>query len=186
MTKKYEFGVIGLAVMGQNLVLNMENSGHSIAVYNRTTSKMDGFIEERAQEKEVKPTYSLEELAASLEKPRKVMLLVKAGRAVDIVIDNLIPHLEEGDIIIDGGNSYYKDTERRYQMLEEKGIRYLGTGVSGGEYGALHGPSIMPGGSKEAYEEVEEILVDAAAATEDGPCVTYLGPRGSGHYVKMV
>lgn len=186
MAKKYELGVIGLAAMGQNLVLNIENSGHSVAVYNRTTSKMDGFIEERAQDKEIKPTYSLEELAQSLAKPRKVMLMVKAGRAVDIVIDNLIPHLEKGDIIIDGGNSYFKDTERRYQMLKEKGIHYLGTGVSGGEYGALHGPSIMPGGSKDAYGEVEDILIDAAAATEDGPCVTYLGPEGSGHYVKMV
>ncbi|MFW6389780.1 MAG: NADP-dependent phosphogluconate dehydrogenase [Halanaerobiales bacterium] len=186
MNKKYDIGIIGLAVMGQNFVLNIESHGHSVAVYNRTASRTDGFIEERARDKQIKPTYNLEELVNSLSRPRKVMLMVKAGKPVDIVIDNLIPHLEEDDIIIDGGNSHFKDTERRYQKLKKRGIRYLGTGISGGEYGALHGPSIMPGGDESAYEEVEDIFTDVAAQTEDGPCVTYLGPESAGHYVKMV
>ncbi|MFW6308595.1 MAG: NADP-dependent phosphogluconate dehydrogenase [bacterium] len=186
MTQKYDIGIIGLAVMGQNFVLNIESNGHSVAVYNRTASRTENFVAQRAENKQVKPTYSLEELVNSLSRPRKVMLMVKAGRPVDIVIDNLIPLLEEDDIIIDGGNSYFKDTERRHQKLKEKGIRYLGTGISGGEYGALHGPSIMPGGDETAYSEVEDIFTDVAARTEDGPCVTYLGPRSAGHYVKMV
>ena len=186
MENKYEIGVIGLAVMGQNLVLNMESKGHRVVVYNRTESITRGFKEQRAAGKKIKPTYSLEELTASLEKPRRVMLMVKAGKPVDIVINKLLPHLEKGDIIIDGGNSYFKDTNRRYQKLKKEGIRYLGTGISGGEYGALHGPSIMPGGDQKAYEEVKLILTDTAAHTEDGPCVTYLGPESAGHYVKMV
>ncbi len=186
MDKKCDIGIIGLAVMGQNLVLNMEESGHNIAVYNRTTSKTEKFVEQRASNKNVKPAYSLEELVDSLKKPRRVMLMVKAGKPVDIVIDQVAPLLEKNDIIIDGGNSYYKDTERRFESLKEKGIRYIGSGISGGEYGALHGPSIMPGGDKDAYAEIKDIFEDAAAVTEDGPCVTLLGPRSSGHYVKMV
>lgn len=186
MNKKSDIGVIGMAVMGQNLVLNIESKGYSVSVYNRTSSKTKSFIEERAQNKEINATYSLEELVDSLKKPRKIMLMVKAGSPVDKVIDSLLPLLEKGDIIIDGGNSYFEDTNRRYKKLSEKGLLYLGTGISGGEYGALHGPSIMPGGSRAAYKEVEDILTDVAAKTADGPCVTYLGPASAGHYVKMV
>jgi len=184
--KKYDIGLIGLAVMGQNLVLNMESKGYSVAVYNRTSTKTEEFASKRAQNKVIKPTYTLEDFIASLMRPRKIILLIKAGAPVDKIIDELIPFLDEGDIIIDGGNSYFRDTDRRYKRLTEKGFLYLGTGISGGEYGALNGPSIMPGGSKEAYKEVEEILKAIAAQTEDGPCVTYIGPGSSGHYVKMV
>ena len=186
MEKDYDIGVIGLAVMGQNLVLNIESNDYNVAVYNRTKSKTRDFIKQRAKDKDIKGTYSLEELVNSLTKPRKIMLMVKAGKPVDLVIDSLIPLLDEGDIIIDGGNSYYQDTDRRYQRLKEAGLRYLGTGVSGGEYGALHGPSIMPGGDESAYKEVSDILEAAAAETESGPCVSYLGPKSAGHYVKMV
>jgi len=182
----YDIGVIGLAVMGQNLVLNIESNDYKVAVYNRTGSKTQEFIKQRANDKQIKGTYDLEELVKSLAKPRKIMLMVKAGKAVDLVIDSLEPLLDEGDIIIDGGNSYYRDTDRRYQRLKEVGIHYLGTGVSGGEYGALYGPSIMPGGDESAYKEVSEILEAAAAETESGSCVSYLGPKSAGHYVKMV
>lgn len=186
MADKNNIGVIGLAVMGQNLVLNIESKGFHVAVYNRTSSKTDEFIKQRASGKKIQGTYTLEEFVDSLEKPRKVLLMVKAGRPTDLVIGDLLPLLDKNDIIIDGGNSLFKDTDRRSKEVTTKGIRYLGTGVSGGEYGALHGPSIMPGGDKEAYQQLENIFTDIAARSEDGPCVTYLGPGSSGHYVKMV
>jgi 6-phosphogluconate dehydrogenase len=184
--QKNDIAVIGMAVMGQNLALNMESKGLKVSVYNRTSEKTKRFVEERAKNKNIQGTYSLEELVNSLKTPRKIILMVKAGKPVDDVIEELLPYLNKEDIIIDGGNSYYKDTDRRYEELHKKGIKFLGTGISGGEYGALHGPSIMPGGDKSAYEEVKNILEATAAQTEDGPCVTYLGPKSSGHYVKMV
>ena len=186
MEIKYEFGLIGLAVMGQNFALNIESSGHRLAVYNRSHNRLNGFMEQRAEDKNIEACYSLEELVDSLEKPRKIMMLVKAGNPVDSVIDKLIPLLDKGDIIIDGGNSFFKDTERRYNKLKDLGIRFLGAGVSGGEYGALHGPSIMPGGDQSAYDELKAIFEDAAASTDTGPCVAFLGPGSAGHYVKMV
>ncbi|WP_071517567.1 NADP-dependent phosphogluconate dehydrogenase [Geitlerinema sp. PCC 9228] len=181
-----QFGLIGLAVMGENLALNVESRGYSVAVYNRTQAKTDAFMENRAQGKQVKPTYSLEEFVGSLERPRKILIMVKAGSPVDKVIEQLKPLLEPGDMIIDGGNSLYEDTERRVNELEAENLRFIGMGVSGGEEGALHGPSLMPGGSKAAYEAIEPIVTKIAAQVDDGPCVTYIGPRGSGHYVKMV
>lgn len=184
--EKCDIGVVGMAVMGQNLALNIESKGYKVAVYNRDHDKTKKFVQERAHNKHILDTYSYEELTKSLKKPRKVMLMVKAGKPVDDVIEQLLPHLEKGDIIIDGGNSHYKDTNRRFKYLQDKGIRFLGTGISGGEYGALHGPSIMPGGDKSAYEEMKDIFEAIAAKTEDGPCVAYLGPSSSGHYVKMV
>jgi 6-phosphogluconate dehydrogenase len=183
---KSDIAVVGMAVMGQNLALNMESKGFKVSVYNRHSEKTQRFVEERARNRNIVGTYNIKELVGSLKTPRKIMLMVKAGKPVDGVIEELLPYLEEGDIIIDGGNSYYKDTDRRSEYLSQKHIRFLGTGVSGGEYGALHGPSIMPGGDKSAYEEVKEILEATAAKTQDGPCVTYLGPKSSGHYVKMV
>ncbi|MBO8126542.1 MAG: decarboxylating NADP(+)-dependent phosphogluconate dehydrogenase [Firmicutes bacterium] len=183
---KADIGLIGLAVMGQNLVLNMANHGYTVAVYNRTTSKVDEFIKGPAVGKSVIGTHSLQELVSVLERPRKIMLMVKAGRAVDAVIQQLQEFLEPGDVIIDGGNSYFKDTVRRAKELEEKGIFYLGTGVSGGEEGALKGPSIMPGGSKKAWDLVGQILIDISAKVDGEPCCAYLGPDGAGHYVKMV
>jgi len=184
--QKSDIGIIGMAVMGQNLALNIESRGFSVAVYNRTESKTRRFIQERARERTITATYSLEDFIKSLGRPRKVLLMVKAGPPVDIFIERLIPLLEEGDIIIDGGNSHFKDTERRYREVEKEGILYLGTGISGGEYGALYGPCIMPGGNRKAYEQVEKIFTKACAHTEDGPCCTYLGPTSAGHYVKMV
>lgn len=185
-TENCDIGVVGMAVMGQNLALNIESKGYKVAVYNRDHDKTKKFIEERASNKNILGTYTYEELAKSLNRPRKIMLMVKAGKPVDDVIEQLLPNLEKGDIIIDGGNSHYKDTNRRFKYLQDKGIRFLGTGISGGEYGALHGPSIMPGGDKSAYEEMKDIFEAIAAKTEDGPCVAYLGPSSSGHYVKMV
>jgi 6-phosphogluconate dehydrogenase len=185
-TENCDIGVVGMAVMGQNLALNIESKGYKVAVYNRDNDKTKKFIEERASNKNILGTYTYEELAKSLNRPRKIMLMVKAGKPVDDVIEQLLPNLEKGDIIIDGGNSHYKDTNRRFKYLQDKGIRFLGTGISGGEYGALHGPSIMPGGDKSAYEEMKDIFEAIAAKTEDGPCVAYLGPSSSGHYVKMV
>ncbi|MCD6291788.1 MAG: NADP-dependent phosphogluconate dehydrogenase [Anaerolineae bacterium] len=183
---KYDIGVIGMAVMGQNLVLNMERNGFAVAVYNRTTSRAEAFVAAHPG-KNIYLARTLEELAEALRRPRKVMLMVQAGRAVDAVIGQLKPFLERGDVIIDGGNSFFQDTERRARELAEDGIRYLGAGVSGGEEGALWGPSIMPGGDPEAYKLVEPIFTAIAAKAEDGaPCVTYIGPGGSGHYVKMV
>jgi 6-phosphogluconate dehydrogenase len=183
----YDFGLIGLAVMGENLVLNIERNGFSVAVYNRTTSKVDDFINGRAEGKNIKGCYSIEELVANLKRPRKVMLLVKAGQPVDDFIDLIVPHLEEGDIIIDGGNSHFPDTIRRTQHVETKGLLYIGTGVSGGEEGALMGPSIMPGGSEKAWPEVKPIFQAIAAKVADGsPCCEWVGSNGAGHFVKMV
>lgn len=181
-----DIGVIGLAVMGQNLALNMENKGFRVAVYNRTSEKTKEFISQRGEGKHVFPAYTLEEFVQSLARPRKVMLMVKAGGPVDAVIDQLLELLEPGDVIIDGGNSYFADTDRRAEKVEAAGLHYLGTGVSGGEYGALHGPSIMPGGTADAYKIVEPIFTRIAAQTEDGPCCAYLGVDSAGHYVKMV
>lgn len=184
---KANIGLIGLAVMGQNLVLNMESKGYKVSVYNRTREVTERFMEGAAKNKgNIIPSYSLEELVESLEKPRKIMLMVKAGHPVDAIIANLLPLLDQGDIIIDGGNSFFKDTIRRARELEQKGILYLGVGISGGEEGALKGPSIMPGGNKEAWEQVKDILVDISAKVDGNiPCCDYIGPDGSGHYVKM-
>jgi len=185
--EKYDIGLIGLAVMGQNLVLNMERHGYSVAVYNRTVSKVDEFINTRAQGKKIKGTHSLEEFVESLKRPRKIMLLVKAGQPVDDFIEKLVPLLEKGDIIIDGGNSFYRDTQRRSKYVESKGLLYIGTGVSGGEEGALKGPSIMPGGSPEAWKHIEDIFLDIAAKADDNkPCCAWIGSDGAGHFVKMV
>ena len=185
MTKR-TFGVIGLAVMGENLALNVESRGFPIAVYNRTAAKTEAFMTQRATGKDVVPAYSLEEFVQVLERPRKILVMVKAGGPVDKVIEQLKPLLDEGDMIIDGGNSLYDDTERRTKDLEATGLGFVGMGVSGGEEGALNGPSLMPGGTEAAYKELEPILTQIAAQVDDGACVTYIGPRGAGHYVKMV
>ncbi len=185
--KKADIGLIGLAVMGENLVMNMESKGFTVAVYNRTTSKVTDFVEGRAKGKNIIGTYSLEELASKLTKPRKVMLLVKAGQAVDDFIEALLPHLEEGDIIIDGGNSHFPDTIRRTAYVESKGLLYIGTGVSGGEEGALKGPSMMPGGSPATWPHVKAIFQAVCAKVEDGsPCCDWVGENGAGHFVKMI
>jgi 6-phosphogluconate dehydrogenase len=181
-----QIGLIGLAVMGQNLVLNIERHGFSVAVYNRTAKRTEDFIAGEARGKRITPCYSLQELVDALERPRKVMLMVQAGARVDETIAHLKPLLEPGDLIIDGGNSLFLDTERRAVELQADGINYIGTGVSGGEYGALWGPAIMPGGQPEAYAMVEPIFTAIAAVAEGEPCVAYMGPRGAGHYVKMV
>ena len=180
------FGVVGLAVMGENLALNVERNGFPIAVYNRTPEKTDAFMHTRAEGKNVKAAYSIEDFVSALERPRKILIMVKAGAPVDGVIDQLKPLLDEGDIIIDGGNSLYEDTARRTRDLESSGFKFIGMGVSGGEEGALNGPSMMPGGTKSSYEYLEPILTKIAAQVEDGACVTYVGPGGAGHYVKMV
>jgi 6-phosphogluconate dehydrogenase len=185
--EKHNIGLIGLGPMGQNLILNMEDKGYSIAVYNRTGSKTDDFANGSAKGKNIFPTYSLEEFVNSLENPRKVVLLVKQGKPVDDLIERLIPLLDKGDLIIDAGNSYFKDTIRRNGELSEKGLFFIGTGVSGGEEGALRGPAIMPGGQREAYDLVEDLFKKIAAKAHDGvPCVSYVGPDGAGHFVKMV
>ncbi len=183
---KRSFGVIGLAVMGENLALNVESRGFPIAVYNRTAAKTEEFMATRAQGKDVQAAYSLEDFVTTLERPRKILVMVKAGKPVDAVIEQLKPLLEAGDTIIDGGNSLYEDTERRTRELEPTGIGFVGMGVSGGEEGALHGPSLMPGGTAASYQDLEPILTKIAAQVDDGPCVTYIGPGGAGHYVKMV
>ena len=184
---KADIGLVGLAVMGENLILNMESKGFTVACYNRTVSKVDNFTEGRAKGKNIIGCRSIEELAENLAKPRKVMLMVKAGAAVDSFIDQLLPHLEDGDIIIDGGNSHFPDTIRRTEYVESKGKLYIGTGVSGGEEGALLGPSIMPGGSPPAWEHVRPILQAICAKTDDGePCCEWVGENGAGHFVKMV
>jgi len=186
MTKS-NIGLIGLAVMGENLVLNMESKGFTVSVFNRTTEKVKKFVNGRAKGKNINGTYSLEEFVNSLEKPRRVMMLVKAGQAVDDYIIKLIPLLEKGDIIIDGGNSNYRDTIRRTNYVESKGLSYIGTGVSGGEEGALKGPSMMPGGSPGAWPYIKDIFLDIAArATDDTPCAGWIGNDGAGHFVKMV
>ena len=185
--KKSDIGLIGLAVMGENLVMNMESKGFTVSVYNRTTEKVKNFVEGRAKGKNIVGTYSLEELVASLAKPRKVMMMIKAGSAVDTTIESLIPLLEEGDIIIDGGNSHFPDTARRTAYVESKGLLYIGTGVSGGEEGALKGPSMMPGGSPAAWESVKPIFQAICAKVKDGsPCCDWVGENGAGHFVKMV
>jgi 6-phosphogluconate dehydrogenase len=187
MKKLADIGLIGLAVMGENLVLNMESKGFTVAVFNRTVSKVDEFINGRAKGKNIIGTHSLEELVASLSRPRKVMLMVKAGQPVDDFIEKLIPLLEPGDIIIDGGNSHFMDTRRRTKYIESKGLLYIGTGVSGGEEGALRGPSMMPGGSPAAWPHVKDIFQAIAAKVDEGtPCCDWVGEDGAGHFVKMV
>jgi len=182
-----DLGLVGLAVMGQNLVLNMNDHGFKIAVFNRTISKVDQFLENEAKETLVVGTHSLEELVATLKRPRRVMLMVKAGKPVDDFIEKLLPLLEDGDIIIDGGNSNFQDSTRRTKYLESKGLRYIGTGVSGGEEGARYGPSIMPGGTRSAWPYVKDIFQSIAAKVEDGsPCCDWVGEDGAGHFVKMV
>lgn len=183
---KQQIGVIGMAVMGKNLALNIESRGYSVSIFNRTAERTKEVADEHPDKKLV-PTYTIEEFVASLESPRKIMLMVKAGKATDLTIQSLLPHLDKGDILIDGGNTFFKDTIRRNEALAGSGINFIGTGVSGGEEGALKGPSIMPGGQKEAYDLVAPIFEKiAAVAEEDGePCVTYIGPNGAGHYVKM-
>ncbi len=189
MSDKCDFGLIGLAVMGENLALNVESRGYRIAVYNRSTDKVDTLIQGRAKGKNFVGCHTIQELVASLRKPRLVMTLVKAGAAVDELIEQLLPYLEPGDVIIDGGNEHYTNTERRTQYIESKGLLYVGTGVSGGEEGALKGPSMMPGGSKAAWPLIKPIFQAIAAKVgpkEDIPCCEWVGPRGAGHYVKMV
>ncbi len=182
-----DIGLIGLAVMGENLVLNMESKGFTVAVYNRTVAKVQQFVAGRAAGKNIIGCEDVASFCASLSKPRKVMMLVKAGQAVDDFIDLVIPHLEPGDIIIDGGNSHFPDTIRRTEYVESKGLLYVGAGVSGGEQGALHGPSIMPGGSSAAWPQVKSIFQTIAAHTDDGEaCCEWVGPDGAGHFVKMV
>jgi 6-phosphogluconate dehydrogenase len=182
-----DIGLIGLAVMGQNLVLNMDDHGYTVAVYNRTTAKVDEFAEGPAAGTKVVATHSVEEHVGSLTRPRRVMLMVKAGAAVDDTIEQLLPHLEPGDVVIDGGNSNFEDSVRRTRALEEKGLLFVGTGISGGEEGARHGPSIMPGGSPAAWPLVREIFQSIAAKVDDGvPCCDWVGEDGAGHYVKMI
>ncbi len=185
--KPADIGVVGLAVMGENLILNMESKGFTVACFNRTTSKVDNFIGGRAAGKKIIGCHSIEELVKNLKRPRKVMLMVKAGPAVDAFMDMVIPHLDKGDIVIDGGNSHFPDTIRRTAYAESKGMLYIGTGVSGGEEGALLGPSIMPGGSKKAWRSVKGILRKISAHTDEGePCCDWVGENGAGHFVKMV
>ena len=185
--KKADIGLIGLAVMGENLVMNMESKGFTVAVFNRHTEKVDNFISGRAAGKNIIGTHSLKELVDALEKPRKVFMMVKAGAAVDELIEQLLPLLEQGDILIDGGNSHFPDTARRTAYVESKGMLYVGTGVSGGEEGALKGPSMMPGGSPEAWESVKPIFQGICAKVEDGSaCCDWVGEGGAGHFVKMV
>ncbi|MFC1467171.1 decarboxylating NADP(+)-dependent phosphogluconate dehydrogenase [Verrucomicrobiota bacterium] len=184
---KSDIGVIGLAVMGENLILNMESKGFAVSCYNRTTEKVDKFVNGRAKDKNIVGCYSLEELVSSLSVPRKVMVMVKAGPAVDALIDQLTPLLEPGDIIIDGGNSNFNDTSRRVDTVESSGLHYVGSGVSGGEEGALLGPSLMPGGSLKAWAAIKPIFQKISAQTSDGePCCDWVGSSGSGHFVKMV
>ena len=185
--KKADIGLIGLAVMGENLVMNMESKGFTVAVFNRTTEKVDKFVNGRAAGKNIIGCHSLEELVDNLEKPRKVFMMVKAGQAVDDMIEQLLPLLDDGDILIDGGNSHFPDTIRRTAYVESKGKLYIGTGVSGGEEGALKGPSMMPGGSPAAWPYVKPIFQSICAKVEDGsPCCDWVGENGAGHFVKMV
>lgn len=184
---KADIGMIGLAVMGENLVLNMESRGFTVAVFNRTTERVENFINGRAKGKRILPAYSIAEFCQQLQVPRKIMLMVKAGNAVDGMIEQLLPHLQPGDVVIDGGNSYYPDTERRVKELAEKQILFVGSGVSGGEEGALHGPSLMPGGNKQAWPLIEPVFKKIAAVAPDGsPCCEWIGGGGAGHFVKMV
>ncbi|AEV95382.1 NADP-dependent phosphogluconate dehydrogenase [Pediococcus claussenii] len=181
-----QIGVVGMAVMGKNLALNIESRGYTVAIYNRTASRTEQVMKDHAEKKLV-PAYSIEEFVNSLEKPRRIMMMVQAGKATDAVIAELLPFLDKGDVLIDGGNTFFEDTMRRNKELDNSGINFIGTGVSGGELGALQGPSMMPGGQKEAYDLVAPIFEQIAAKAKDGaPCVTYIGPNGAGHYVKMV
>ena len=183
---KPQIGVVGMAVMGKNLALNIESRGNTVAIFNRTGSKTKAVVEEQPDKKLV-PSYKIEDFVASLEKPRRIIMMVKAGAGTDAVIKELLPLLDKGDVLIDGGNTFFEDTMRRSAELDKSGINFIGMGVSGGELGALHGPSLMPGGQKEAYDLVAPILEAISAKAEDGaPCVTYIGPNGAGHYVKMV
>lgn len=186
MADKAKIGLIGLGVMGENLALNIERNGFPISIYNRTVERVDEFINARGKGKQVFGYHDDKSFVESLERPRKIILLVKAGAPVDQTVEKLLPFLEKDDIIIDGGNSHFTDTIRREKDLAAKGIRFIGSGVSGGEEGALWGPSLMPGGDKKAYEEIKPIWEAIAAKSSDGPCVTYLGPNGAGHFVKMV
>src|SRR5438876_9985830 len=187
MEPKADIALIGLAVMGQNLILNMNDHGFTVVAFNRTTSKVAEFLNDQAKGTKVIGAHSLQEMVGLLKKPRRVMLMVKAGPPVDEFIEHLLPSLEPGDIIIDGGNSLFQDTIRRTKYVESKGLLYIGTGVSGGEEGARHGPSIMPGGSPAAWPHVKEIFQKIAAKVEDGtPCCDWVGENGAGHYVKMV
>lgn len=182
-----DIGLVGLAVMGENLILNMASKGFTVTAYNRSADKVENFLNERAKGKTIRGAFSVEELVNSLAKPRKIMLMVKAGKPVDDMIEQLIPHLEPGDIIIDGGNTHFPDSNRRTTYLGSKGLLYIGTGVSGGEEGALTGPSIMPGGAKAAWPHVKDILQGIAAKVDDGtPCCDWVGENGAGHFVKMV
>ncbi|MBP1968559.1 6-phosphogluconate dehydrogenase [Virgibacillus natechei] len=181
-----QVGVIGLAVMGKNLALNIESRGYSVSVFNRSPEKTEAFLEEEAKGKNFVGSTSIEEFVNSLEKPRKILLMVQAGPATDATIQSLQPHLDQGDILVDGGNTLFEDTIRRNKELEKTGIHFIGTGVSGGEEGALNGPSIMPGGQKEAYELIAPIFEAISAKVDGDPCTSYIGPDGAGHYVKMV
>jgi len=181
-----EFGITGLAVMGQNLARNLARHGIPVAVHNRTAARTRELVERYGDEGPLTPTGSVEELVAALARPRRILIMVKAGAAVDAVIGELAPHLEPGDVLIDGGNSFFEDTRRREGALRERGTHFVGAGISGGEEGALHGPSIMPGGSRAAYAAVEGVLTAVAAKVDGTPCCTYVGPDGAGHYVKMV
>ncbi len=183
--KKQQIGVVGLAVMGKNLAMNIESKGFSVAVYNRSSEKTKELLEE-AQGKDFVGTYNIEEFVQSLEKPRRILIMVKAGQPTDDTINQLVPFLDQGDILIDGGNAYFPDTQRRNKDLQAQGFRFIGAGVSGGEEGALKGPAIMPGGQKDAYELVEPILTAISAKVNGDPCSTYIGGDGAGHYVKMV
>src|SRR6187549_396598 len=185
-SKQCEIGLIGLGVMGENLVLNMESKGFSVAVFNRTTEITEKFVAEHGKEKNIQPTRTLEEFVGALKRPRKAMIMVKAGPPVDAVIGQLAPLLEKGDVIIDGGNSLFTDTQRRCKDLEGRGIHFVGCGVSGGEEGALKGPSLMPGGPRESWEIIAPIFRKIAAQVDGEPCCRYMGPDGAGHYVKMV
>src|SRR5258707_7979309 len=187
MEPQADIAVIGLAVMGQNLIMNMNDHGFTVVAYNRTTAKVDEFLSNEAKGSKVIGAHSVEEMVKLLKRPRRVMLMVKAGKPVDEFIEQLLPHLEAGDIIIDGGNSLFGDTIRRTKYVESKGLQYIGTGVSRGEQGARHGPSIMPGGSPAAWPHVKDIFQKIAAKVEDGsPCCDWVGENGAGHYVKMV
>lgn len=186
MSEQAQIGVIGLAVMGKNLALNIESRGFKVGVYNRSRQRTDQMMADHS-EKNLVPSYTIEEFVNSLEKPRRILMMVQAGKGTDAVIDELLPLLDKGDVLIDGGNTNFNDTMARNAKLDASGINFIGMGVSGGELGALRGPSLMPGGQKEAYDLVEPILTKIAADAEDGkPCVTYVGPNGAGHYVKMV
>ena len=183
---KAHFGLIGLGVMGENLVLNAERNGFSSVVYNRTYSKTEEFMSGRGAGKNIQGATDLQDFVNKLERPRRILMMVKAGGPVDAVIEQISPYLDEGDLLIDGGNSEYHDTERRVAELESKSFGFIGMGVSGGAKGALEGPSMMPGGTKSSYDAIESLVCKMAAQVEDGPCVTYIGPGGSGHFVKTV